>query len=580
MPSKKVSDLSTITPLSTDLVLLDRPTTGPGAPITGNAALSALAAVIGGAISGTFNEPVPAEFVTTASLSLAGGEGFSYAASLAGTDTYFFVSGAIGGKGETTPGVSVFGGDLHVSGNISSDGDATVSELLIIGQDLQVAGILGVTGSAEIQGGITGSITEVSLGVPYIIPGNSNVQITTSSLGQIEISATGGGGAGGQWEDGVDRLATTSSVSIAGTLGVSYYADSIGTDAYFFVSGAIGSKDGSSAGVSVFGGDVHVSGNISAEGNASVTDFISVGQNIQVIGNMGITGSAEIQGGILTTLLSASVGAEISGSVVLSGTLSVLGDAEITENTTISSVHAYAPFYSSSHSSVISSVSTVPFIGSSEFTFMNSSTTSSISNSVACNVAAAKNSLMFNGENSIIVAAYDATAQATMRTVILGGSSNKIFGPIVGGGTVYETAILGGYNNIITSSIAGLANVTIVGGKNWTIENSDTIALGDALGGPTTLLVSASSGIYFGGNLEVTGNISTTGALNVTSLFSVEDDAQISGSTAITGSLEVLTGITGTLYYSASNATNWSGTAPVTVQEALDRIAALIGPIP
>ena len=48
----------------------------------------------GGATSGTFNVPSPAEFVTTASVSIAGGEGFSYTADSVGTDVYFFVSGS------------------------------------------------------------------------------------------------------------------------------------------------------------------------------------------------------------------------------------------------------------------------------------------------------------------------------------------------------------------------------------------------------------------------------------------------------------------------------------------------------
>ena len=64
----------------------------------------------------------------------------------------------------------------------------------------------------------------------------------------------------GTWEDGGDRLATTSSVAIAGNLGTGYFADAVGSDVYFFVSGSSGSKDGGTPGVSVFGGDVVISG--------------------------------------------------------------------------------------------------------------------------------------------------------------------------------------------------------------------------------------------------------------------------------------------------------------------------------
>ena len=64
----------------------------------------------------------------------------------------------------------------------------------------------------------------------------------------------------GTWEDGGDRLATTSSVAIAGNLGTGYFADAVGADVYFFVSGSSGSKDGGTPGVAVFGGDVVISG--------------------------------------------------------------------------------------------------------------------------------------------------------------------------------------------------------------------------------------------------------------------------------------------------------------------------------
>jgi hypothetical protein len=39
-----------------------------------------------------------------------------------GTDTFFFVSGTIGDRGTINPTVSVFGGDLHISGNLTIDG--------------------------------------------------------------------------------------------------------------------------------------------------------------------------------------------------------------------------------------------------------------------------------------------------------------------------------------------------------------------------------------------------------------------------------------------------------------------------
>ena len=41
---------------------------------------------------------------------------------------------------------------------------------------------------------------------------------------------------------------------------------SIGTDVFLFVSGVIGGKDGTDAGITVIGGDLHISGNLSIDG--------------------------------------------------------------------------------------------------------------------------------------------------------------------------------------------------------------------------------------------------------------------------------------------------------------------------
>jgi len=40
MPGIKISDLTSISPLSTDIAVLDRPAVGAGAPVTGKASLS------------------------------------------------------------------------------------------------------------------------------------------------------------------------------------------------------------------------------------------------------------------------------------------------------------------------------------------------------------------------------------------------------------------------------------------------------------------------------------------------------------------------------------------------------------
>lgn len=81
------------------------------------------------------------------------------------TDVFFFASGSIGAKGTSDRGVAVFGGDLHVSGGLTVDNPAIFAT------------------------GLTGSLTEVSAGVPYLLAGD-NIILVTNSLGQVAISAS------------------------------------------------------------------------------------------------------------------------------------------------------------------------------------------------------------------------------------------------------------------------------------------------------------------------------------------------------------------------------------------------------
>lgn len=105
----------------------------------------------------------------------------------------------------------------------------------------------------------------------------TGVTYSTSSTYYTYVSGT--------WEDGGDKLATTSSVAIAGNLGTGYFADAVGTDVYFFVSGSSGSKDGGTPGVAVFGGDVVISGVL--HGGSP----LKIGTQTYINGGLTVTGS-------------------------------------------------------------------------------------------------------------------------------------------------------------------------------------------------------------------------------------------------------------------------------------------------
>ena len=138
---------------------------------------------------------------TTGSIAAAGGElGTAYVASNVGSDVFFFISGTIDSRNTANTGSAVFGGDLHISGNLTVEGSS---------------------------------------------PGGG-----------------GGGGSGVGWTSPQAGMlnATGSIAAVGGELGTSYVASNVGSDVFFFVSGTIDSMNTSNTGSAVFGGDAVISG--------------------------------------------------------------------------------------------------------------------------------------------------------------------------------------------------------------------------------------------------------------------------------------------------------------------------------
>jgi len=93
-----------------------------------------------------------------------------------GSDAALFVSGGIGSKLRGVRGVSVFGGDVVISGSLYG------------GSPLRVSGSMEVTGTLSSTLGISGSITNLVDGTSYLAAG-ANITITSASNGQISIAA-------------------------------------------------------------------------------------------------------------------------------------------------------------------------------------------------------------------------------------------------------------------------------------------------------------------------------------------------------------------------------------------------------
>jgi len=195
-----------------------------------------------------------------------------------GSDTVFFVSGALDGITNAT-GVAAFGGDVYVSGNMFVSGFGPGNALNVLGNasidgnyinfnllptdqaifngqvsasfGLQVAEITSATavtilapvtasvglelsgdsvfqagstftfnGNGVFAAGLTGSLQEVSAGVPYLLAGDY-ITIATNSLGQIEVSASNLPGTEVYWtSDVANNIYTTGSVAITASLAV------------------------------------------------------------------------------------------------------------------------------------------------------------------------------------------------------------------------------------------------------------------------------------------------------------------------------------------------------------------------
>ena len=223
-----------------------------------------------------------------------------------GTDINFYVSGSVGGKGGTSRSITLFGGDIHISGNLTVDGSSPGSGGgTPAGSNTQIQFNDNSTFGASSAFTFTGTEVALSAASPkYVLQRSSNDQesslefkgaagvpgasISHNIVGNDLVLKTFGNGGGGLEEmlrlggfsSGDNRIVTILSGS---GVAASDMQPSKATDIAFFVSGAIGSKDTTNPGASVFGGDVVISGTLHG------------GSPLRVDGGMAITGTMELK---------------------------------------------------------------------------------------------------------------------------------------------------------------------------------------------------------------------------------------------------------------------------------------------
>jgi len=154
-----------------------------------------------------------------------------------GPDTMLFVSGVIGGKG--TSGVVVFGGDVVASGSLTIG----TGSITITSNEIKFLG-----GNAKINSG-SGGLTFFDSGNP--------AGVTLSSL------VAGGSTAPEYWSSSTNKaIFTTGSAAFVGDdVGFDSPQDK-GSDVFFYVSGTMGGFGGFQNAMSLFGGDVVISGSL------------------------------------------------------------------------------------------------------------------------------------------------------------------------------------------------------------------------------------------------------------------------------------------------------------------------------
>jgi hypothetical protein len=138
------------------------------------------------------------------------------------------------------------------------------------------------------------------------------------------------------------------------------------------------------------------------------------------------------------------------------------------------------------------------------------------------------------------------------------GATTAIFGQVTGSTAYFSDSL--GIGTPTPNAKLDVSGSTIIS-ENLTVTGSTILSGGVLMYGTASLSVNPTAAyIYYDSNLD---NLRAFPGLN------------ISGSTIVSGNLTV-TGSNSSIAFSASNSLHWTGTTPVTLQEALNRIAAAI----
>lgn len=211
-----------------------------------------------------------------------------------GTDSVFFVSGAIGGKTAGTRTVSVFGGDTVISGSLTiGTGSVTITS-----NDITFRSTIGGSGTAKIFSGSSGLTFEDASGTRTLAqliaggggtPGGSNTQVQFND----------GGSFAGDADFVYDKTTHTLSVanlSVTGSGVVSLTGDlKVGGNDIQASDGTVALTLSATSGDVTIGGDLTVTGN-DIKANGGTTALTLNGANVTTAGSLTVTGDLTVNG--------------------------------------------------------------------------------------------------------------------------------------------------------------------------------------------------------------------------------------------------------------------------------------------
>lgn len=268
-----------------------------------------------------------------------------------------------------------------------------------------------------------------------------------------------------------------------------------GRDVFLFVSGGINQRTGSVPAITLFGGDVHISGTLSVNGTTPNTFWQSTANNI-------IFNTGSIRQGAAVTVNTASTNVAILSS---QGSSTIAGLSNTMLSTDASHIR--------NTSGVTSHVKTNTIISD---TFSQIDGNAALGNTQYNFIGAGVSHLINSGSSysALLGSAGILVTSASVANGTLGAGDPSFTVLSIFDNATFSAMLAGGPNVISSSDGNPLLSIATIGG-NWRLTSSYTYAIGDTIN-EAKILMSASRGI------EITSpSVNLTGTMNVSGNLSV-----------------------------------------------------------